>query len=626
MTMPRPLLPILLLLAWLLPAAGAHAAVFPGEVIDGPSPDIVSAGDVDIARDGTGAVAYVKRDGGVEHVFASLLVDGVFTAPQRLDASLPAAGGSPVVAASGLGRLAVAYVNGGQLYVAVKPAANQPFLAPQLIGGPASDPSIDMSVNGAAWLSFTSAGDVRVATMPRTATQFGGLPDVLDVNQPDLSGEGTGRSRVAVSADGAAVVVFGEAGRVIGRRVFVGRISTAPQDLTLPDLGGLAGGAADLPAIDIEDDSSFAWAVFRQRFADGHTHAIARRLVGSAFEAPVAVDGQPVPGTLDVTGTEIALNGRGEGLVATGVGANAFGAVLHDDVMNPAGLLNPGNGVGADPVAAFGEANEGYVAHRTGTSAADAGVLLSHFDVDLAKRTIPGAEPAQAASNPALGPVDAAAGLDLAIDRLGDGAAVFVQDGADGRRLVAGIADRPPGGFEVYTTSRVRGLVRPTLSWAPATDLFGGVSYTVTLDDQPIATTRETRVSPSNPIPDGPHTIQVTATDRRGQAVRSKPRTVRVDSVAPRLTFTVGGARRRGGLVTVTARVSDGTGAGVAAVSIDFGDRTVIPAAQASHRYGRAGTFTVRVVAQDKAGNSTTVKRQIRIAKKAKATKKKRKG
>jgi len=34
-------------------------------------------------------------------------------------------------------------------------------------------------------------------------------------------------------------------------------------------------GAADLPDIDMEDDSSYAWAVFRQKFADGRMHAIA---------------------------------------------------------------------------------------------------------------------------------------------------------------------------------------------------------------------------------------------------------------------------------------------------------------------------------------------------------------
>ena len=51
------------LLAAAVPAT-ARADFFPGEPIDGPSADVRSLGDVDVARDGSGALAYVKRDGG----------------------------------------------------------------------------------------------------------------------------------------------------------------------------------------------------------------------------------------------------------------------------------------------------------------------------------------------------------------------------------------------------------------------------------------------------------------------------------------------------------------------------------------------------------------------------------
>jgi len=37
----------------------APAAVFPGEVVDGPTGELLSAGDLDVARDGSGAVAYL---------------------------------------------------------------------------------------------------------------------------------------------------------------------------------------------------------------------------------------------------------------------------------------------------------------------------------------------------------------------------------------------------------------------------------------------------------------------------------------------------------------------------------------------------------------------------------------
>ena len=47
-------------------APAAQAAWFRAEPIDGPA-EIESLGDVDVARDGSGGVVYVKRDAGVPH-------------------------------------------------------------------------------------------------------------------------------------------------------------------------------------------------------------------------------------------------------------------------------------------------------------------------------------------------------------------------------------------------------------------------------------------------------------------------------------------------------------------------------------------------------------------------------
>src|SRR4051794_37430495 len=140
-------LTLLALTAALAAPSVARAGVFTGEVIDGPTPDIVSVGDVDVAHDGTGAVGYVRRDGPDEHVFVSRLVDGGFATPERLDAGLEPAGGQPAVAASDGGRLVVAFVNGGTVYASVRPAGGG-WGAPQPLG-PGSDPAADMSLNGA---------------------------------------------------------------------------------------------------------------------------------------------------------------------------------------------------------------------------------------------------------------------------------------------------------------------------------------------------------------------------------------------------------------------------------------------------------------------------------------------
>ena len=80
--------------------------------------------------------------------------------------------------------------------------------------------------------------------------------------------------------------------RVYARRVTGLNPSASPQELSIPDLGGAPGGAADSPDIDIEDDGSFAWAVFRQDIGGG-SRAVARRLLGSTFDPPVPLDGGP---------------------------------------------------------------------------------------------------------------------------------------------------------------------------------------------------------------------------------------------------------------------------------------------------------------------------------------------
>src|SRR4051794_12423174 len=145
----------------------AHAAFFPGDPIDGPSADIRSVGDLDIARDGTGAVAYVRSDAGVSHIYVSRLVNGAWLAPERVDAGIDAASSQPVVAAGDGGRLAVVFISGGSAFAVVRQAGAPAYGTPQLLGSGATDPSVDMSFNGAAYVTYTAAGDVLAARMER---------------------------------------------------------------------------------------------------------------------------------------------------------------------------------------------------------------------------------------------------------------------------------------------------------------------------------------------------------------------------------------------------------------------------------------------------------------------------
>jgi hypothetical protein len=603
--MPRRLA-LLAVLATLVFPAAASAAVpakfFAGEAVDGPSADIQSLGDLDVARDGTGALAYVKRVGGVDHVFVSRLVDGAFQAPEQVDAGLGGAGAQPVVAASDGGRLVVAFVSGGGVFTVVRPAGAPGYAAAQQVALSGSDPDVEMSINGIAYLTWTSAGDVIAARLERNATVFNGVPGPVDINPAATAGTGTGRSKVAVAADGVATVVWGESGHVYARRIFELRLSAAPQDL---------GDGADIPEIGTEDDSSFAWVIFRQ-----NGQAVARRLLGSQFDPPVAIEGAEPADTV-----HIAVNGRGVGYGGVGGAGSfaAYGAVLKDDIFNPGAVIG-GGGVVSAPAPAAAESGDGIIAYQQGDPGGPA-IHARAYDYVPASRAVTPPGPDVVLSNPALGPTDAAHGLAAAADRAGDIAIAFVQGVPEARQIVAASFDRAPGSFRGSTTSKWRKFAHPPLKWSPAFELWGPLTYTVLIDDKPVGQTTSPGITLPGVVRDGLHRWRVVATDRHGQSSSTPSRNLRVDATPPKVRFRVSGARKRGGLVKVAARVSDASGtkakaSGLKVVRISFGDgsRTIV-GRRAVHRYGHSGKVTVRVIAADKAGNVVTVRRRITIHK-----------
>ncbi|MDX6729442.1 MAG: hypothetical protein QOK49_4247 [Baekduia sp.] len=606
-------------LAALVPTGVAHAAFFAGEAIDGPSADIRSVGDLDIARDGTGAVTYVKRDAGIDHIFVSRLVDGTYQPPERVDAGIDAPGSQPVVAASDGGRLVVVFIAGGSSFAAVRASGATGWGAPQLLASGASDPSVDMSFNGAAYATYAVGGSVFAARMDRTAAGFAGIPSPLNADPTHAAGAGDARARVAIAADGTGVATWGEAGHVYARRLFGTNISTAVQDLTLPELEGHAGGVADVPSVDIEDDSSFAWVTFRQRFADGAgqtARAIGVRLRGSRTEPPVVFDGLGWGGQGAET-PRIDLNGKGEGVATAGTtGGGALAGILKTDALN-VGTGVGGSGSPAQPVGAIAETTDRVVGWLSNGDGTVHGVF---YDDKPGTKVVPGPGPDTALTNPDLGVVDPAGGFDVAADRTGDFSLVFVQGAADQRRLVAAAWDRLPGAFQITTSSRVwRNVVTSPLAWGTALDLWGPLTYNVLVDGKPVAQTNTTKAQlPVGAVSEGLHTWRVVATDRRGQTATTTVKPLKVDTVAPTLSFSV---KRHGRVGTVKATAADalppsGKAAGIKLVRIDWGDRSGFTDARtASHRYNKSGTFTVRVSATDKAGNVAVVQRSVHIGK-----------
>ena len=604
--MRRRLALLTLLVPFAIPAsAGAAAgAYFPGEPIDGPSTGVQSLGDLRVARDGTGAVTWVRQDGGVDHVFVSRLVGGAFQAPERVDGGLDTPGSQPVLSVGDNGKVVVAFVSGGAVYTVNRGAGAQAFDAPQLISVPGVNPSVATSINGTSYLAYTAGGDVHVARMDRKSATFAGVDGVLDIDPAADAGDGTGRPRVAVAADGVATVVWGESGNTYARRVFESRLSLAPQSLA---------DGSELPDIDTEDDSSYAWAVARQT-ADGRI--VARRLVGSTFNDPVLIDG----GTAS-TEPNIDISGKGIGYAAMGTttGAGAFGAVLKDDKFNP-GVYLGGAGSNTFPDAATAENGDGLIAFEQADPSGRA-VHARPYDYIATTRAVTQPAPDVLLSKPELGQTDASRGLRAAADRAGDVAIAFIQGEGDARQVVAATFDRAPGTFLGYTTTThfVKGP-NPLLKWGTSFELWGPLTYTVLIDGKPDGQTQATSLAVPTPVRDGVHTWRVVATDRRGQATATPVRTVRIDGTAPRASFKVTGARRRGGVVKVAVTATDprrpsAKASGIKSVRVDFGDRSKpVPARTAHHSYRRAGRFTVRATVTDGAGNATVLTRRITIA------------
>jgi hypothetical protein len=588
---------LLTLILMLLPAAPAGAAFFPADQLDGPSADIVSVGEVDFARDGQGAVVYVKRDAGVAHIFAVRMSGGAWQPPERIDTGIDTASSQPVVGVADSGRVVAAFISGGQLYGTSRVPGATGWSASVAIAAAAADPSLDTSINGVSYVTYTSAGDVLAARLARDATAWAPLEAPLDVTPADTSGH----SDVAVSADGVAMSTFVEGTSVIARKLFGTKVSQVPQTLNVDQVDGHAGGAADSPDVDVEDDSSFAWLVFRQNF-DDHPRVLARRLLGSTFDPPVVIDaGQ------SGSAPRIDLSERGEGTTAVATPDNGVVTdMLHLDAFGPAPRLDtPPNSLAPAPAPTIGENGAATVSWLQDGPV----VHARHWIINQAKRGYPAPEPDTVISNPAFGPVDSGAGLQAAADRLGDSATVFVQGTDVNRRLVAAVYDRPPGKFFPYVGSGYRSLRFRPLKWAAASEIWGPITYTISLDGRTVATTTDTNWQSPVRVRDGNHPLRIVATDQRAQTSVTKTITLRVDDTPPSLKVIV---RRSGRTVTVTSLAHDKR-SGLKSLVTSFGDGTSRSGARVTHRYARGGSYRLVVRATDYAGARRLSARTISV-------------
>jgi len=266
---------------------------------------------------------------------------------------------------------------------------------------------------------------------------------------------------------------------------------------------------------------------------------------------------------------------------------------------------------GGAPVPAISENNMAFVGAIL-SSGEPPYVAMRSYDFD--KRGTDGT-----LSRPELGPVAAAGGFDVAADRGGSAIAGWVQGTGAERRIVAGLSDRPPGVFVGYTSTRCCRGPLPTLAWQMPFELWGALRFEVLVDGVPAGQSRTTTLALTQRLKSGTHSWQARASDIRGQTSLSRTRTLRVDAAKPLLSV---GYKRQGRVVRINARARDDTrrgpfAAGLHRVVVSWGDRTPVAsgrfAVRSVHRYRRKGTYTLRIVARDRAGNQTVDERTLRI-------------
>ena len=593
------------------PAWGS-GSFFTGVAADGPSADVRTLDDVDLARGGRGILAWTRVDGGENHLFWTDLTAGQPGLPARGDGGLPALNSPASASIADDGRAVIVFTNSAGAWAIVRPRAGQPFGAPQQLGGAGSAwPSVDMtSGTGVAYAAWSENGDVRAASLGRGATAFTVLPGTADIVSARNAGSSADtRPRVGTAADGVGVVVFGESDGVTtrsgARRLVRSRLSDYVTDFGVESE---AGQSADRADVAFEDDSSFGWLAFRQRYADGSTRAVLRRLRGTRTESPVLLAGG---GELAAWAfPRVAVAWREAGLaVAQAADGAVWGTIIRDDQPVAGAALGSSPGLDAMAVPTIASNEYGIAAWATPDGP---GAFARNFEDDKAAASPPPFLPGGSIAGP-LGPVVAGAGMEASSNRVGDAVIAFVQESAGSRSISVASYDLAPRPVDLDTSSRWL-PARPKLTWEDASEVWPGLAYRILLDGREIGTSTRPSFTPARPISTGRHTWQVVAVDRRGQSSSSAVEPIRVDAAAPKLNVSVSGR----GTLRIDARATKAQppgGSGLASIRVDFGDRTAPAVTNSSrlavrHRFG-SRKATMKVTATDKAGNTTVVSYRV---------------
>jgi hypothetical protein len=142
------------------------------------------------------------------------------------------------------------------------------------------------------------------------------------------------------------------------------------------------------------------------------------------------------------------------------------------------------------------------------------------------------------------------------------------------------------------------------------------------LDGLQVAQTGATALRVPAPLGQGAHTWQVTAVNQGGLASTGSAATVFVDTVAPAIRLALTGKLRAKSLVHIyvsytdaPAPLSPAVASGIAKVVVSWGDGTHYRISHGKfHVYARPGRYKMTVTVKDRAGNTTTVVKRLKIS------------
>jgi PKD domain len=633
----------LLAVGLLSAAAGAperaFAVISPATTIDG-SDGVIDVGGVAMAEDGTGGIVYRKRAEGRAHIYAAQLVRGRWRPPQRIDVGQAFDSSWPRIGAANDGRLVVTWVQefgigSDRLFSAsLDPGATR-FQAPVPIDlnvgeAVASYPSLAMNSGGSANIAYrvlagTGAADpnappgyfdaeVRVARY--NGYLWSGVGQVADRNPgaPVATPTAANSPKVGIDVSGNGIVAFHEpdddfVDRVWARRVFGSSFGIPLLVSPQQHAGRPLRGPADAFALDVTGFGTGAVAFRQQPGPSGALEGahVYVNLIPEAFRNDA----------LAFLGPRFADGTAGGPLPATpsapGVGVTPDGAFRVTYSLGAAARTTPGGEARVDPPVALGD-GRGVTEALPVVEVAETEAAVAAWRARLA---LVGIQESRADGKVGIRGVSAAGGgavqdVQIAGSNLGDALVGFLQGDEKRRQVAASTVDAPPLDFAAQVPLKFVRSRKIRLTWDPARNALSPVRYTVTVGGRRMARDlyRTSFRVPTRRLRDGRLALRITATDDAGQRSHSSEAVVRLDRKPPRARATALGGRR------LRVRIVDGRRPRVAGPSrsrISWGDGRRSRGARATHRYKRRGTYRVRVVARDRAGNVRRVKLRVRV-------------